>query len=1040
MKKLKKLLSFVLAMTMILSSGVVSVGAASYTDEKDIECLEAVQTLSELNIMVGKEGGRFDPNGTVTRAEMAKMLYVLANGGVDDGAVGYPNSGFTDIKGTWGENYINAAYALGLTAGVGNNKFGPNQTVTAAQVYKMLLNLVGYEDERAGMTGSEWAQNALRLAIYTGLNEDINVNYNEGMPRQYAAQAIYNAIDTYRVKIDDTGAYVEYDKTDAQPTVGEKYLRLETIEGVYAGNDETSISGDPESDGYIRIIEVEDGEETGKTYKLKSDAGTELLGEIVKVMYKTERNGTDKIAFGMYSTGDSTVEPFSIVDDYDVDDLENKKSKDAVVYVNSALVLGEDADDIEDKERVTIGGMIDDGDVLTLPDSAYLRLVYNDGLKKEDSNETSDYNALAFVTVPVLNEITTYSSSTLTFADSIVTDIDRDGDFEWTKSFDLDDNDIEYDIADDVEEDDVVVVYYNAQGDVLHVEKAESVTGEVTGIRGSDELRVDGEWYSYDGDKMVDFCSYVDDDDFTEPKNIKTGTTYTLYLVNGFYVAAEKGDGRGSSNDDYAIVTSAYAVGEDLRLKLLTADGLEKTYTIGEFCDEDVDDISDVDELADDIKSAIKSGAVIVSYSISNDKADIDGMNIEIGGYQGDDLGDDCFELTKSSDKLFYKESTGTVYGKNGTKSFSEYLDTEAAIFFDEGKGDDWEAYEYDALDDDIDMDDLWQTNTEVWVVMEDDEVVCLAVFNAGDAPSASTSGVHYGYVTKKPVDNGDTIEYTIWDGTDLVEYERDEASASASRDDFIAYTIDSDDMIDDIYVIMDSSDMQTKEFKEYTIAFGYISDVSGSRVKTRVFTGFEIGADKKASDLSEGDLISCTTTSDSLLMTVDSDNRKGVDGTTKLRKNNQVIIVVNEDDEIEFAVIDTNGYFKKGDVLKNFLTDDEYKKYYQNSDGEGITISGGSTDVEEECAHKNLTYKQGNSVKNYINVTCSDCDELVAEIAFTYDAEAANKVKVSFDSNELGLTADEVLKDCTFATADSVITVTYKGANATVTVPSVTE
>ncbi|MEI0740143.1 S-layer homology domain-containing protein [Paenibacillus sp. JTLBN-2024] len=40
---------------------------------------EAVERVNELGLMTGKGNLRFDPKGNVTRAEMAKMVYMLLN-------------------------------------------------------------------------------------------------------------------------------------------------------------------------------------------------------------------------------------------------------------------------------------------------------------------------------------------------------------------------------------------------------------------------------------------------------------------------------------------------------------------------------------------------------------------------------------------------------------------------------------------------------------------------------------------------------------------------------------------------------------------------------------------------------------------------------------------------------------------------------------------------------------------------------------------------------------------------------------------------
>ena len=50
---------------------------AAFTDQADIKASEAVDTLVALGVVNGYDDGSFKPNGTVTRAEMAKMIYVL---------------------------------------------------------------------------------------------------------------------------------------------------------------------------------------------------------------------------------------------------------------------------------------------------------------------------------------------------------------------------------------------------------------------------------------------------------------------------------------------------------------------------------------------------------------------------------------------------------------------------------------------------------------------------------------------------------------------------------------------------------------------------------------------------------------------------------------------------------------------------------------------------------------------------------------------------------------------------------------------------
>ena len=110
MRNLKRTLSLALASVMLvgmMSVGASAVNASDFTDADEIVNKDAVSTMTALGIINGKEDGSyFDPTGTVTRAEMAKMLCVAINGGVDPVLGVKDTPTFTDIKGHWAESYI----------------------------------------------------------------------------------------------------------------------------------------------------------------------------------------------------------------------------------------------------------------------------------------------------------------------------------------------------------------------------------------------------------------------------------------------------------------------------------------------------------------------------------------------------------------------------------------------------------------------------------------------------------------------------------------------------------------------------------------------------------------------------------------------------------------------------------------------------------------------------------------------------------------------------------------------------------------------
>ena len=82
----KKVLSLVLCVAMLLSVMVMGTGAVTLTDSEDIspQYREAAEVLTGMGIINGYEDDSFKPQQSITRAEVAAMIYRVATGDVED--------------------------------------------------------------------------------------------------------------------------------------------------------------------------------------------------------------------------------------------------------------------------------------------------------------------------------------------------------------------------------------------------------------------------------------------------------------------------------------------------------------------------------------------------------------------------------------------------------------------------------------------------------------------------------------------------------------------------------------------------------------------------------------------------------------------------------------------------------------------------------------------------------------------------------------------------------------------------------------------
>lgn len=315
MRNLKRVLSLSLALVMILGLMIVGTGAsaADFTDQDEIVNEDAVNILVALNIIAGKDDGSyFDPTGIVTRGEMAKMICIALNGGIEP--VLGTGSSFTDTVNHWASSYIEYCVNLKIVAGRGNGTFDPNATVTATEAAKMLLVAMNYDPAVFGLTGDSWDINTNTEANKAGLYEDLShISASAGLTRDNAAQMIYNAIQAQTMKMGWNQNMATGEITQSWSRTGDSIL-VDKYKVIEAKGQMVDFTYDSDKGEWTYDIGyfVEDGKDAqdnpkyvfeGRAFKTDSDF-TNLFGMEVKALYKTVSGKTT--VYGIM-TNDSSV-------------------------------------------------------------------------------------------------------------------------------------------------------------------------------------------------------------------------------------------------------------------------------------------------------------------------------------------------------------------------------------------------------------------------------------------------------------------------------------------------------------------------------------------------------------------------------------------------------------------------------------------------------------------------------------------------------------------------------------------------------------
>ena len=607
MRNLKRALSLALASVMVLGMMVVGAGAAGFNDFSDkdkIENKDAVSTLVELGVINGKDDGNYDPTGIITRAEMAKLVCVVLNGGKDPNLGSAVASSYSDTTGTWAAGYIEFCTIQGIVAGDGTGKFNPTNTVTGAEAAKMLLSALGYKAEVEGYTGATWAMSVNARANTVGLYDGLTIDPGLGLNRDNAAQMVYNALNAFTVSYDSAVTVGGVTIGNSQLNVGTKTMLEDKfgvvkVEAIVTANEHAGLGTSATDEGKTKIEVAKD--DAGKaiagadgTYNVSTSL--DVLGQRVTMFIKYKSGNMldkDAVVFGtpILSSKNNVITKaganiYTLADDNDME------YDSATTYLKNYSKVSKV--DVSSKDEAT----------KTFP-------VLTGGMVKVIDNNDDDVIDYVIYTEYKAGVVTSYSTKdkgSIKITSKAVGD-DDDTSYSSDKA---NENVIGFD---DVEKGDYVLAV--KFGGKIYVEKPETVTGELKAFSTSKgTVKVDGTTYD-----ISELANNTNSDLEAIDSYLKTasiiGNTATFYLDNNGCVLAVGDAEEGTSS--YAVVLSkqeykdgnSSSLGQDAKVKILMADGTVETFVVYS--------INGVKPGNDSYKEDGVTANCIVKYTITDD-------------------------------------------------------------------------------------------------------------------------------------------------------------------------------------------------------------------------------------------------------------------------------------------------------------------------------------------------------------------------------------------------------------------------------------
>ncbi len=210
-----------------LAAGLFAVASGAkrlsdYTDAGDVDeqYRDAVDFNTQLGILQGMTETSYGPKGTLTRAQLAAIIYRITTGDVEDKnkSVYADKQSFDDVTPkAWYAGYVNYCAEKGFLKGMGDNKYNPDGKLTGYQALAALLRTIGY-DKNGEFTGSSWTSAIDKVA--GKINTGISFDWKKELSREVTAQLAMNTMLTDIVSYSAAGGYKETGKTLAYAVFG----------------------------------------------------------------------------------------------------------------------------------------------------------------------------------------------------------------------------------------------------------------------------------------------------------------------------------------------------------------------------------------------------------------------------------------------------------------------------------------------------------------------------------------------------------------------------------------------------------------------------------------------------------------------------------------------------------------------------------------------------------------------------------------------------------------------------------------------------
>lgn len=376
---MKKFLSLVMALVMVMSLTVLGASAKDFTDADSITYDEAIDVISTIGVVDGYADGDFRPEATLSRGAASKIICNLILGPAAASNLTATTAPFKDVPAnSTFAGYIAYCAKEGIIGGYADGSFQPSGTLTGYAFMKMLLGALGYDSANEGLSGANWSIQVAKLVNGVGLDDDLEDDFvgSKAVTREEACLYAFNTLKAKTVEYKVPGSTIVVGGVEISQKASNATYR--TYDTISSGTTTDRNDGNIDGNGYIEFAEehfprliLNGGERdsfgrpehmwTFKGDKIGSytdTADVKYEGYVTMADLYDDLNLTSTTkTFNVYIDGAAPTQFYTLgQDDYEdegpdwLDDLEKEHSSDTY-----KTVLSIDDNSVADSERIGTG-------------------------------------------------------------------------------------------------------------------------------------------------------------------------------------------------------------------------------------------------------------------------------------------------------------------------------------------------------------------------------------------------------------------------------------------------------------------------------------------------------------------------------------------------------------------------------------------------------------------------------------------------------------------------------------------------------------